>query len=305
MAVRVGINGFGRIGRNVFRAAYERGADIEWVAVNDIGDPKTIAHLLKYDSNYGPFPGAGRGDRHRASGRRQGDPRPRRARPGGAAVGRARRRGRDRVDRACSPTARTPPSTSTAGAKKVVISAPATEPDVTVVLGVNFDEVYDRGQAPRDLERLVHDQLPGAGREGAARHGRDQARADDDDPRLHRRPAPPGHAAPRPAPGARRGDQPDPGLDRRREGDRARDPGAERQAERVRGPRAGADRQRRRPDRRVRARDDRRGDQRGDEGGRRRRSDEGPARVHRGPDRLLGHRQEPRLVDLRLAADRR
>src|ERR1700759_761463 len=57
MPVRVGINGFGRIGRNVFRAAYERQADIEWVAVNDLVEPKTIAHLLKYDSNYGPFPG--------------------------------------------------------------------------------------------------------------------------------------------------------------------------------------------------------------------------------------------------------
>ena len=57
MAVRVGINGFGRIGRNVFRAAYEEGADIEWVGANDIIDVKTAAHLLKYDSNYGPFPG--------------------------------------------------------------------------------------------------------------------------------------------------------------------------------------------------------------------------------------------------------
>src|SRR5581483_3531907 len=57
MSVRVAINGFGRIGRNVFRAAYESGADIEWLAVNDLVDPKTIAHLLKYDSNYGPFPG--------------------------------------------------------------------------------------------------------------------------------------------------------------------------------------------------------------------------------------------------------
>src|SRR5258708_36828240 len=56
MPVRVGINGFGRIGRNVFRAAYERGADIEWVGINDLVDPATIAHLLKYDSNYGPFP---------------------------------------------------------------------------------------------------------------------------------------------------------------------------------------------------------------------------------------------------------
>ena len=55
MPVRVGINGFGRIGRNVFRAAYEQGADIEWVAANDITDPKTTAHLLKYDSNYGKY----------------------------------------------------------------------------------------------------------------------------------------------------------------------------------------------------------------------------------------------------------
>ena len=57
MAVRVAINGFGRIGRNVFRAAYESGADIEWLAANDLVDPKTTAHLLKYDSTLGPFPG--------------------------------------------------------------------------------------------------------------------------------------------------------------------------------------------------------------------------------------------------------
>ncbi|MGH2926680.1 MAG: glyceraldehyde 3-phosphate dehydrogenase NAD-binding domain-containing protein, partial [Solirubrobacteraceae bacterium] len=58
MPVRVAINGFGRIGRNVFRAAHESGAEIEWLAVNDLVEPRTIAHLLKYDSNYGPFPGA-------------------------------------------------------------------------------------------------------------------------------------------------------------------------------------------------------------------------------------------------------
>ena len=57
MSVRVGINGFGRIGRNVFRAAHERNADIEWVGVNDLVDSKTLAHLLKYDSVYGPYPG--------------------------------------------------------------------------------------------------------------------------------------------------------------------------------------------------------------------------------------------------------
>ena len=67
MSVRVGINGFGRIGRNVFRAAHERNADIEWVGVNDLDDARTLAHLLKYDSVYGPYPGTveARDDAHR------------------------------------------------------------------------------------------------------------------------------------------------------------------------------------------------------------------------------------------------
>ena len=56
MAVKVGINGFGRIGRNVFRAAKAAGADIDFVAVNDLTDPATLAHLLKYDSILGRFP---------------------------------------------------------------------------------------------------------------------------------------------------------------------------------------------------------------------------------------------------------
>jgi glyceraldehyde-3-phosphate dehydrogenase/erythrose-4-phosphate dehydrogenase len=57
MPVRVGINGFGRIGRNVFRAAQAAEADIEWVAVNDLTDNETLAHLLRYDSILGPYPG--------------------------------------------------------------------------------------------------------------------------------------------------------------------------------------------------------------------------------------------------------
>src|SRR2546423_13895725 len=56
MAVKVAINGFGRIGRNIFRAAHEAGTDLEFVAVNDITDAATLAHLLKYDSVYGLFP---------------------------------------------------------------------------------------------------------------------------------------------------------------------------------------------------------------------------------------------------------
>src|ERR1019366_4048178 len=57
MAVKVGINGFGRIGRNILRAARQQGADIEIVAVNDITTPATLAHLLKYDTILGRFPG--------------------------------------------------------------------------------------------------------------------------------------------------------------------------------------------------------------------------------------------------------
>jgi glyceraldehyde 3-phosphate dehydrogenase len=57
MAVKVGINGFGRIGRNLFRAAHEAGADLEFVAVNDLTDTETLGHLLKYDSILGRFPG--------------------------------------------------------------------------------------------------------------------------------------------------------------------------------------------------------------------------------------------------------
>ena len=57
MAIRVGINGLGRIGRNFFRAQQKLGADVEIVAVNDLGDAKTMAHLLRYDSVLGPFDG--------------------------------------------------------------------------------------------------------------------------------------------------------------------------------------------------------------------------------------------------------
>ena len=58
MTVRVGINGFGRIGRSFFRAAKQRGADLDFVAVNDLGSLETMAHLLKYDSVLGQLPGS-------------------------------------------------------------------------------------------------------------------------------------------------------------------------------------------------------------------------------------------------------
>ena len=57
MSVRVGVNGFGRIGRLVIRAALRQGADVEFVAINDLTDAKTLGHLFKYDSVHGVFPG--------------------------------------------------------------------------------------------------------------------------------------------------------------------------------------------------------------------------------------------------------
>jgi glyceraldehyde 3-phosphate dehydrogenase len=143
MAVKVGINGFGRIGRNVFRAAHAAGADLDFVAINDLTDPATLAHLLKYDSILGRFPGevAADGDSISVDGTplkvlSERDPA---ALPWGelgvdvVIESTGFFTGRDDAAKHLS-----------AGAKKVIISAPAKEPDVTVALGVNFDSDYDR-----------------------------------------------------------------------------------------------------------------------------------------------------------------
>jgi glyceraldehyde 3-phosphate dehydrogenase len=141
MATRVGINGFGRIGRSFFRAQAQMGADIEVVAVNDLGDLQTMAHLLKYDSVQGRFPGDVEvdGDRIVAGGESfpvlaEKDPAKLPWKDLGAeivlestGVFRTREQVQAHLD---------------AGAKKVVISAPATDPDITIVLGVNDDQ-YD------------------------------------------------------------------------------------------------------------------------------------------------------------------
>ena len=142
MAVKAGINGFGRIGRNLFRAAKERGADIDWVAVNDITDTKTLAHLLKYDSILGPYPGTVEatgdslvvdGDELKVFAER--DPA---ALPwgdlGADVVIESTGLFTDRENAA---------KHLNAGAQKVIISAPAKGPDVTIALGVN-DDAYDK-----------------------------------------------------------------------------------------------------------------------------------------------------------------
>ena len=144
MSIRVAINGFGRTGRAAFRAAHQSGADIEWVAINDLAEPAMLAHLLKYDTVYGRFDGAVD------------------AIEGGIVVD-----GSEIATPTVSDPAELPwddldvdvviESTGCfrsradaakhleAGARKVIISAPAKEPDVTVALGVNF-EVYDPEQ---------------------------------------------------------------------------------------------------------------------------------------------------------------
>ncbi len=141
MTTRVAINGFGRIGRNVLRAAYSRSADLEIVAINDLTDPKTLAHLLRYDSVLGRFA-------HTVE-----------VTDGGIAIDGKEIRVLAERDPAALPwgeldvpivlestgffTSREGASKHlAAGASKVIISAPATDPDVTLVLGVN-DADYD------------------------------------------------------------------------------------------------------------------------------------------------------------------
>jgi glyceraldehyde 3-phosphate dehydrogenase len=142
MALKAGINGFGRIGRNVFRAAHAQGADIDWVGVNDITDNETLAHLLKYDSILGPFPGTVEandnglvvdGKELRVFSERD---------PGALPWGDV---GAEVVIESTGLFTDRDSAAKhlEAGAKKVIISAPAKGPDVTLVLGVNFD-AYDR-----------------------------------------------------------------------------------------------------------------------------------------------------------------
>src|ERR687885_278078 len=142
MAVKVGINGFGRIGRNVLRAAYARGAEVDWVAVNDITDTKTLAHLFKWDSILGPFPGevepTDTGIRIDGSELRVFSERDPGALPwsdvGADVVIESTGLFTDRENAS---------KHLAAGARKAIVSAPAKDPDVTVAIGVNFEDVYD------------------------------------------------------------------------------------------------------------------------------------------------------------------
>ena len=183
MTIRVGINGFGRIGRNYFRALLEQGADIEIVAVNDLGDTATTAHLLKYDTILG---------RLKAEVTHTADT----ITVDGHTIKVLSERnpadipwGELGVDIVIESTGIFTKKADAAkhlagGAKKVLISAPATDEDITIVMGVN-ETKYDAAKPPRHLQRLLHHQLCGA--DGQGHHGelRHRLRSDDDGPRLH------------------------------------------------------------------------------------------------------------------------
>ncbi|MGI8847988.1 MAG: type I glyceraldehyde-3-phosphate dehydrogenase [Candidatus Dormibacteria bacterium] len=138
MPVKVGINGFGRIGRNVFRAALHKNADIDIVAVNDLTTPATLAHLLKYDSILGRFPGtiSADGDTITIDGKSlkvlaERDP----GRLPWGDLG---------IDIVVESTGFFTDATKAhghidAGARKVIISAPATNEDITICMGVNHN----------------------------------------------------------------------------------------------------------------------------------------------------------------------
>ncbi|RPI27009.1 MAG: type I glyceraldehyde-3-phosphate dehydrogenase, partial [Actinomycetota bacterium] len=142
MTVRVGINGFGRIGRLVVRAALREGADVEFVGVNDLTDARTLAHLFKYDSVHGVFQGTVEaaddalvidGKRVRVTAETDPANLPW-ADLGAEVVIESTGRFTQRADAA---------KHLEAGASKVIISAPAKGPDATIVLGVN-EQTYDR-----------------------------------------------------------------------------------------------------------------------------------------------------------------
>ncbi len=228
MAVKVGINGFGRIGRNVVRAGLQP-HDIEFVAVNDLTDTKTLAHLLKYDSVLGP---AARGGRVRCATR---------IIVGGKKIkvfaikdpGRTRLGLRGRADRG--------------GIHRPVHRCQRCR-QASARNGEESDHFRARqerrhhhragrkrrrlrcGEAQRHLERLLHHQLPGAGGEGAARKIRHSQGIDDHDPQLHQRPERARFSAQRPAPRPRRRYEHDSHHDGRREGHRAGDARAQGQA---------------------------------------------------------------------------
>ena len=305
MPTRIAINGFGRIGRNFLRAAVERNAPLEIVAVNDITDAKTLAHLLQYDSVLGRFKGdcRGVGRRHRRQRRR--DPRAGRARPGEPALEGARRPDVVLESTGFFVDREGAGKHLTAGAEKVIISAPA-DRSRRHARARRQRRRLRPGAAPHHLERVVHHELPRRRSpsvlldEFGIEHGfMTTTHAYTDDQAILDMP----HNDLRRARCGR--DVGDPDVDRRRQGDRPRDPGAEGQDGRHLDARA------RCPTARSSTWSCNLGARRLGRGGQRvlkasaptPAALEGILALHRGPDRLAGHRRHHVLVGLRLRAD--
>ena len=241
MAVRVAINGFGRIGRNILRAIAESGRrDIQVVAINDLGPVETNAHLLRYNSVHGRFPGTvtvegdsidlGNFGTGKIKVCAERDP----AKLPWKELG---------VDIAmeCTGifTAKDKASAHlTAGAKRVLVSAPADGADRNDRL--RHQRRQDHEGSSRHLQRLVHHQLPRADGEDHERGVRDRVGLHDDDPFVYRRPADARHHAQGPLSRSRRRAEHHPDHDWRRQGHRPRVAGAVGQARRRGDPRADA-----------------------------------------------------------------
>ena len=307
MTTRVGINGFGRIGRGVLRAAVERGADVEIVAVNDVADAGTLAHLLAYDSIYGRFPERGAlpttaAWRSATSGsRRCGARTSRRCRGRSSAWTSSSR------PRAASAPAPTPPATSRPAPARSSSPRPpratsrptptscsaSTTTRTTPSTTTSSPTPPARPTASRPVAMILHETV-------GIRHGlMTTIHAYTADQNLHDAP----HKDLRRARAAAL--NLDPHVHRRREGARAGHPRARGQAARLRRARPAAHGLDRRPDRGGRAADQRRRDQRRLRRARRHRRAVRDPRLQRGPDRLHRHRQVPVLGDLRRAADQR
>ncbi len=185
MAIKIGINGYGRIGRNIVRAIHESGrvGEFDVVALNDLGDANTNAHLTRRDTAHGNFPGTVEvdgddiivnGDRIKVFAERD---------PAKLPWGEL---GVDVVFE-CTGLFRTRDTAGkhiAGGAKKVIISAPGGKDiDATIVYGVNDNILTSKHDD--HFERIMHDQLPGAAGQAAARENRRQARHHDDDSCLH------------------------------------------------------------------------------------------------------------------------